>query len=548
MSWQPGPYGNNPQQPQQPQQPPAQGFPEYQPGGPPPAVPPGPYGPGGPGGPFDYGPPPKRGPNGGLIVAIVVVAVLLIGGLGTGAYLVFVKKDSNVSSGDTDIPSGPTPTDSLAAIPQPVWEAKLPKGWSDTRMTTLLGSWIGDEVVVRGQRDSVVAYSLKDGKAVWQLPADGVGFCGMSSTTREGVGYVSYGALTGDNIACTKLQAIDVATGKQRWDVDVAGGEEYPPEENDGQRPEVFGDVVATRADGGAERTLKAYDAGTGDVRWTFFGTANNPLGDGDCGLEDRMLSKELLLVVGGCAPQARTFGKEQAVVFALDPATGKPRWTTPIPTLLVPEGDANYAFLLGTDYPAIAVRSSKSIDIDAVVGLDPASGKLGTPIRVQDQKLALTANGNPRMMDTVTVSPTISNESTLVVRVKSDEVLRAPEGQYGSCVTPVGLMAFDLKQGKVLWDKPAALSCDMSIVGFDGANVLVIDAGGPGDKGPRLLSVDPGGKATAYKQLGAPRNEDRLGKLVPGPATIKNDVLVLVPEHPSPDRFPFFALGLPMK
>jgi outer membrane protein assembly factor BamB len=485
-----------------------------------------------------------------VIIAIVVVAVLLIGGLGTGAYLVFFKKDSNTASDDSGLPPyNPTPTDSLAAIPQPVWEAKVPQGWDSNRMTTMLGSWIGDDVVVRGQRDSVVAYSLKDGKAVWQLPAEGVGFCGMSSTTHEGVGYLTYGTLNGDDIACTKLQAVEVATGKQRWDADVAGGEENPPEENDGQRPEVFGDVVATRADGGAERSLKAYDAGSGAARWTFVGTANNPLGDGDCGLEDRRLSKDLLLVVAGCAPQARTFGKEQTVVFALDPATGKPRWATPVSTDLVEEGDANYVYLVGSDYPAIKIEpSSGSASRDVIVGLDPASGKLGTPVRTEDQKLSLTANGNPRMMSEVTVAPTLSNDSMLVVRVKSDETIRAPEGQIGSCVTPVGLMAFDLKQGKVLWDKPAALSCDLSIVGFDGANVLVIDAGGPGDKGPQLLSVDPSGKPTPVKQLGAPRDEDRLRKLYPGPAYIKNDQLVLVPENPSAQLFPYFALALPTK
>lgn len=554
MSWQPGPYGNNPQgqQPPGPQQPPAQqGFPEFQPSGSPDSGWPPAGGPGGYGDPGAYGPPPRKGPNAGVIVVIVVVAVLLIGGLGTGAYLLFSNRGGSPTADGPGVTgdSKPSPTDSLAAIPMPVWEARTPKGWNDSQMTTMLGSWIDDKVVVRGQRDSVIAYNLSDGKPAWQLPTEGVGFCGMSSTTREGVGYLSYGPLDGDDITCTKLQAIEVATGKQRWDVDVAGGEANPPQENDGQRPEVFGDVVATRADGGAERTLKAFDASSGASRWTFVGTANNPLGDGDCGLEDRRLSKDLLLLVAGCAPQARTFGREQAVVFAIDPATGKPRWATPVPTELVANGNANYVSLVGTDYPAIAVRKSGSENKEVVAGLDPASGKLGTPISTEGLDLALTANGTLRMMTAVTVAPTLSNDdSTLVVRVKSDQTLRG-EGEFASsCVTPFGLVAFDLKQGKALWDKPAALSCGMAIVGFEGANVQVLDCGGPGDKAPQLLSVDPGGKATPVKQLGSPRDDRGLRALSPGPVYVKGDRVVLVPEHPSNQLFPYFALSLPAK
>jgi outer membrane protein assembly factor BamB len=87
-----------------------------------------------------------------------------------------------------------------------------------------LGSWASDKVVVRGQRNGVVAYEVDSGEVAWRLPVDDVKFCAMSSTTSDGVGALVLGGPSPrkpGKYLCNQVQAIDLATGKIKWSAET---------------------------------------------------------------------------------------------------------------------------------------------------------------------------------------------------------------------------------------------------------------------------------------------------------------------------------------
>lgn len=62
-------------------------------------------------------------------------------------------------------------------------------------------------------------------------------------------------------------------------------------------------------------------------------------------------------------------------------------------------------------------------------------------------------------------------------------------------------------------------------------------------------LKVDKTGKAMPVKNLGAPNDEDGdVRSLRPGSAFYQNDLLVVLPDNPSPDYFPYYALAISAK
>ncbi|HEY6740616.1 MAG TPA: PQQ-binding-like beta-propeller repeat protein, partial [Actinopolymorphaceae bacterium] len=271
----------------------------------------------------------------------------MVVGLGVGGYFLYTTTSPSDAPESTNVATEgksekkterDRPTAKATPKPaagEPLWVQRVPDGAPDGEMTRVIGTWVSDTVVVRGQHDSVVAYNLENGKVAWELPKEGVGFCAMSTKTREGLGYVTYGQLTGaEDIRCNRIQAVELATGASRWTAEIIeDSEQYPPTETDAKRPEIFGDAVVAYA---GRKSFKAFDAAKGgSPRWTFDGIANNPVkvdSEGECTAQDWSGSQESLYVVAACAPERFAFGKEQTVVFALDPGNGKPRWTTPVP------------------------------------------------------------------------------------------------------------------------------------------------------------------------------------------------------------------------
>ncbi|MGW0552298.1 outer membrane protein assembly factor BamB family protein [Streptomyces altiplanensis] len=267
---QPG-YGY-PQAPPQPQ--PGYGYPGQQPGQPGQAGPygqppqPGPYGQPQPG---PYGQPqpgpygqPQPGPYGGypgapapgggsggpfkgkpaVIIGAALAAVLVVGG---GVYLATSGdgggKKKPVAGGSKDagtggLPSGDTggsdggsaggrdAEDDLNGGRQSgeakvMWLQKndvdLPRNGSD-----VFGPWFtGNGLVVKAMYKKVAAYNTSDGKEKWSLPLS-TQLCAAPSRASED-GKIVFGVKsdTTERAKCSKLQMVDLGTGKAGWTAEV---------------------------------------------------------------------------------------------------------------------------------------------------------------------------------------------------------------------------------------------------------------------------------------------------------------------------------------
>lgn len=101
---------------------------------------------------------------------------------------------------------GPTSPPSATAAPGDGYLWSLPM-----LPTQSIGEWSTSSTVVIGMRSGLAAYSLADGRRLWDwAPPAGDDLCQMTQTPdSDGIGYVSVGV----NYACTSVQAINIATG-----------------------------------------------------------------------------------------------------------------------------------------------------------------------------------------------------------------------------------------------------------------------------------------------------------------------------------------------
>jgi hypothetical protein len=105
-----------------------------------------------------------------------------------------------------------------------------------------------------GQENEVVAYRDTTGEIAWRLPADGVHFCGMSSTASARVGVLLFGGphpdIPGDML-CNQVRAAELATGRSRWSVETEAPRPLAKGTQAGRhRPEISGDVVVADTGG----------------------------------------------------------------------------------------------------------------------------------------------------------------------------------------------------------------------------------------------------------------------------------------------------------
>lgn len=399
---------------------------------------------------------------------------------------------------------------------QPLWTVPYPPDGGyleeDPLPTDLVGSWLTDTAVVRGDAKSVTAYDQITGTPTWSLPAPGdVQYCGMSGTTENGLGVVAFGGIgtagqiQGRNQLCNQLQAVDLANGVPRWTVELA-----PPDDNDAldnvfTRPEITDGVVVmpSKQAGG----LAGYDAVTGMLRWELDVSSVNPIAvrdgaqPGTCSELDLAVGQGNALVTLGCSAHAFVFGGEVTVMLAVDVATGTPRWLTPIPPELVPPGSQQNVRAVSASPPVAVYSNPLGGQTSSVLPFDPVTGALTRTV---------TASGD-------TFQPSVANQFNPPARALVEGNILVTTGAQSEldldmsgkqCSFGNSVSAVDLTNGTLLWNKATDDRCGHSLVGIENGAVVTIN-GGDRTRPPRLTRFPLDGGEPRVDRILAPDPTD---------------------------------------
>ncbi len=414
------------------------GFPQQPPqkygwGGP--AGPIGPGGAGGPGGPAGPGGLPQQGaarkkPVG--LILVLVMALLVLGGAGFGAWYMFVGSSSN---------------NVYWSVPA-VKQGDMSNG---QLMPETRGTWFTDEAVVHVLPDGIKAYDIDNGKELWgtPLPGDSNQTCVAPENSNGDIGVVAYGA----GRVCDHLVAYDLNTGKAAWDKALHPGEDALPSDISVARTE---DVVVVTA-GNAALALKASD---GKAAWDPKRSATSECRTG------RFTGGKALIRVRGCISE--DFKTEWNEVSLIDPATGKAQWTY---RHEAPDGsqELDNAGVISTSPIVLARQEPKQ---KALFALDDKTGKVRSEFSpAQPARYVQTqdAEGSPW-------SEAGAFGDTFVISV-TDEKNRAL------------LVAYDLDSGKQLWKtEPEEFKSYHPLPAAGSDRILVYMTKSGNDAGPELV------------------------------------------------------------
>jgi outer membrane protein assembly factor BamB len=226
---------------------------------------------------------------------------------------------------------------------------------------TAEGSWAVGGTIVRAEIDGLAAYDVASGHDVWSYEVpDPQQLCGMSRDTSQNIGVIAYGD---EGSACNTLVAVDLGSGRQLWQQQLAGG--GLPASATANFIAVVNDVVAVAAtpDPDQNNGLEAFDLHTGASRWqatlpTMCST--HALGGG------------LTAVVLCVDPDTSRLSYS---IQGFDPETGKTDWAT----ALTYRGRNASVTPLSFAPLVVEVRESSARGTDQLVSLDGHGHVLAT-------------------------------------------------------------------------------------------------------------------------------------------------------------------------
>ncbi|GAA3394755.1 PQQ-binding-like beta-propeller repeat protein [Streptomyces roseoviridis] len=467
------PYGHPQQPPTQPMQQ-QYGYP-----GQPPAQP-GPYAP-------QYQPTPPPAPGGGrklsaqlqIIIAAAVAVVLLIGGgvwyanSGSGDEGTEAKGSSGAATGGKDggangLGGGgkekvPANTKSKLAfqLPTPV----VPD------VTDVTGSWITDKAFVKPGINSVVAYDLAKGTALWTLPLTGQ-VCGASRhTTADHKVPILFEATKRlpprYYQPCTEIGLLDLTTGKLVWSTSLKGGTAGDKKVSFAEVT-VHGQTVAAGGlDGGA-----AFDLANGNPRWKPQANANNcedlGYGGGEGGL----------VAVRKCG----SYDNPTVTIQNLNPTTG-----APVSQYKMPPG-VDFASVVSTKPLVVAAdvgdTAGDGSNVSDFFSIDEKTGKLKAKITADADRYAVRCRATK--VDACT-GALVGNGRLYLPTEEHD----GSTGEYGDETNEI--VAFDLANGNPVPEKAdAGDRWKLVPLRMDGGN-LIAYKWPPYDKGGQVVSIDGG-------------------------------------------------------
>ncbi|GAB3283071.1 hypothetical protein GCM10027563_13610 [Parasphingorhabdus pacifica] len=304
---------------------------------------------------------------------------------------------------------------------------------------TIMGSWATDGALVTMDRDHLNAYAAADGVRKWQLtpptregaPGSGA-FCGMSSTTEDGLGAVSYGTFdpeTDHYPQCAGVMVVDLETGQPVQQVDLPVLYERFSDEN------IQLDIVGDHLVFAQHDMVTAINIADGREVWRHTAVAER-----GCHIDDFEAGADAVVFPEFCG----TVEKESSIVV-LDPQTGAVKNSTPLP------GVESRPQIISADPPVVLVPPEEwGVGTPEYLVFDESGQRTTTiPATVPEGGLQVFAvndggagNGDPHGR-----YPLVISNGLLIAATVPSSVNELRETNR--------IVAFDLETGEQRWSVP---------------------------------------------------------------------------------------------
>ncbi|MFJ4921259.1 PQQ-binding-like beta-propeller repeat protein [Streptomyces sp. NPDC088725] len=314
----------------------------------------------------------------------------------------------------------------------------------------LFGPWFVGDTVVKAMYKKVVAYSVTDGTEKWSFPTPEKICAGPKKTTADGKIVIGFMNGTGDRADCNQLQMLDLNTGKGGWKTEIAKRGVF--DMLDSIDLTISGNTVAAGRTGHAD----AYRVSDGKHLFGQLPQSCQPYAFAS-GPDPK---RSQLIAVENC-PTA-DIDKGQKQVQALDPATGKAKWTYKLQT----NWEADKIF--SVDPLVVSLRNEKDNKKWGVVALN-ADGTVRSQLEGGKDSFTLGCGGLADVFnhDLENCTSVAADAKTLYLATASAEP--GDESADGNEV-----IAFNLDTGKATWRSKAPDGLTMAPLRMDGGNVLV--------------------------------------------------------------------------
>ncbi|MFI7424844.1 PQQ-binding-like beta-propeller repeat protein [Nonomuraea sp. NPDC049684] len=347
------------------------------------------------------------------------------------------------------------------------WDVPLPNAGSGDFTTALaFGSWLTDKVIIRAQKDGVLAYDLTSGKRSWGIPSPGAQLCGATPDLSAGKAAIAYGSSS----SCDHLAGIDATTGKLTWKIKIPAEKSTLANSINVPRIMSADGVAVTELDD----AVAAYRLTDGHKLW---GLTASP--DDGCHIKDINTAATRVAVILDC-----TFRGGTRLQY-LDPKTGK---ITKQATL----GQLSLMTSLLSASPAI-IRSESGGQNTFTVYSDAAT-------KVTEIK---TPEVDMLAMNTVAMVDGLFEQHRYTIHDDRLYLATFPQNVPQSMRSRNKALAYDLKTGKQLWESSGTQDTILTYIRADDQGLLALETGDRRDLAPRLVRLDAAtGKATELATL----------------------------------------------
>lgn len=286
-----------------------------------------------------------------------------------------------------------------------------------------VGSWLNEGLVIRVRQDSAIAYRTADGTVQWsRTPPGRQTVCAMSDTVSEGVGLIGH-ADTGR--ACTRVTALDLATGVPLWTARIRGEKSRSGDDAASGRISTAGSVAIVRE----PDRVRAFGLRTGKARWL------------------RRTSCTTVEVTGGTVPALIEECGKEVWVRALRAKDGVPEVQAKLPL----QGRPQILHTLSARPLLVRVKEKGLRGTDAVISYDPEGRRLAT-IPVDGRQYALAIDGGTAFRARPERAWTIIEDHLIVPVVRPGDTRVRTNRSIVNRHTDGRVAAFSLTDGRRAW------------------------------------------------------------------------------------------------